>query len=155
MSRRFAAYAVCIERDTILLVLDVLSSGEEVWSLPGGGVEQCEDPFNAVTREVVEETGCEAVVSVLLGVDSRTISAAESYSGLEHQNIGIFYAVELIDGEPRSQPNDDVIECSWVPFSKVGELQRSSVVDVGLALARQRPATGHVAPVPVGGLILH
>ena len=32
---------------------------------------------------------------------------------------------------------------------------RSSLVDVGLALARTAPATGHVAPVPVGGLIQH
>jgi 8-oxo-dGTP diphosphatase len=29
------------------------------------------------------------------------------------------------------------------------------LVDVGLALAQTRPATGHVLPVPVGGLIQH
>jgi len=73
MSRRFAAYAVCIERDSILLVLNAPSGRDEVWSLPGGDVEHREDPFDAVTREMREETGCEAVVTELLGVDSRTI----------------------------------------------------------------------------------
>jgi 8-oxo-dGTP diphosphatase len=32
---------------------------------------------------------------------------------------------------------------------------RSSLVDVGVALAQTLPATGHVAAVPVGGLVQH
>jgi len=36
----------------------------------GGKVEHAEDPFDAVIREVAEETGFEAVER-LLGVDSR------------------------------------------------------------------------------------
>lgn len=44
-------------------------------------------------REVAEETGCEAVVERLLGVDSRVIPAADRPSpGLPgHQNVGVFY----------------------------------------------------------------
>lgn len=30
------------------------------WTLPGGKVEHAEDPFDAMVREVAEETGCEA-----------------------------------------------------------------------------------------------
>jgi ABC-type bacteriocin/lantibiotic exporter with double-glycine peptidase domain len=37
----------------------------------------------------------------------------------------------------------------------VARRRRSSLVDVGLALARTLPASGHVDPVPVGGLIQH
>ncbi|MEU5031770.1 NUDIX domain-containing protein [Streptomyces milbemycinicus] len=37
----------------------------------------------------------------------------------------------------------------------VAGLRRSSLVDIGLALAQTLPAAGHVAPVPVGGLIQH
>ncbi|MFD4238894.1 NUDIX hydrolase [Streptomyces sp. NPDC058542] len=72
---------------------------------PGGGVEHAEDPYDAVIREVAEETGLEAVAERLLGVDSRVIPAAERRrpGAPELQNVGV----------------------------------------------------GHVAPVPVGGLIHH
>lgn len=155
MSRRFAAYAVCIDANRILLVLDEVPGVGEVWSLPGGGVEHCEDPFDAVAREFAEETGCDVVTDELLGVDSRTIPATESYSGHEHQNIGIFYAASIASGTPQPQLDDDVAACVWTPISEVAALRRSSVVEIGLALAQQRPSTGHVDSVPVGGLIKH
>jgi ADP-ribose pyrophosphatase YjhB (NUDIX family) len=71
MSFRLAAYAVCIEDGRVLLARYVSPAGESSWTLPGGRVEHGEDPFDAVTREVAEETGCDAVVERLLGVDSR------------------------------------------------------------------------------------
>lgn len=76
MNRRLAAYAVCIEDGRVLLALAVGPDGERTWTLPGGGVEQSEDPYDTVIREVAEETGLEAVVERLLGVDSRVIPAA-------------------------------------------------------------------------------
>ncbi|GIJ23029.1 NUDIX domain-containing protein [Micromonospora lutea] len=98
MSSRLAAYAVCVEQERVLLVRCVSPAGETNWSLPGGKVEHAEDPFDAVVREVAEETGCDAVVE---------------------------------------------------------RLRRSSLVDVGIALTRTRPLTGHVPPVLPGGLIQH
>jgi 8-oxo-dGTP diphosphatase len=102
MSLRLAAYAVCLEDGRVLLARYVSPAGGSWWTLPGGGVEHGEDPFDAVIREVAEETGCAAVVTRLLGVDSRVIPAAN-----------------------------------------------------GLTMARTAPPTGHVPPVPVGGLAQH
>ena len=156
MSFRLAAYAVCIEDGRVLLARCVSAEGDSTWSLPGGRVEHAEDPFDAVIREVAEETGCDAVVERLLGVDSRVIAAAERLvDGPEHQNVGIFYQVRITGGQLRPEPNGDVAESVWTPFSDVTGLRRSSLVDIGIALARTLPATGHVAPVPVGGLIRH
>jgi 8-oxo-dGTP diphosphatase len=153
MSLRLAAYAVCIEGGRVLLARHVPSGN---WTLPGGRVEHAEDPFDAVIREVAEETGCEAVVERLLGVDSRVIPAADRLAGgPEHQNVGIFYRVCITGGELRPEPNGDIAESVWTAISEVAGLRRSSLVDVGLALARTVPVTGHVAAVPVGGLIQH
>lgn len=150
-SFRLAAYAVCIEDGRVLLAHH--ASGD--WTLPGGRVEHSEDPFDAVLREVAEETGCDAVVERLLGVDSRVIPAAAARAGVEHQNVGIFYQVRITGGHLRPEPNGETVESVWTPIPAVARLRRSSLVDVGLVLARTVPATGHVAPVPVGGLIQH
>lgn len=157
MNFRLAAYAVCIEDGRVLLARHGQPKGEGNWSLPGGKVEHAEDPFDAVTREVGEETGCDALVECLLGVDSRVIPAAERlWPGLsEHQNVGIFYLVRITGGVLRPEPDGNVLESVWHPIPDVALLRRSSLVDIGLALARTTPPTGHVAPVPVGGLIQH
>ncbi|MCH7231079.1 NUDIX domain-containing protein [Glycomyces sp. L485] len=155
MSFRLAAYAVCVEDDRVLLARCVPATGENHWTLPGGRVEHAEDPFDAVVREVAEETGCYAVVERLLGVDSRVIPAAAAGGGIEHQNVGVFYQVRIAGGQLRPEPNGDIAESVWTPIREVADLRRSGLVDVGLALAHTRPVTGHVAPVPVGGLIEH
>jgi 8-oxo-dGTP diphosphatase len=157
MSFRLAAYAVCIDDGRVLLAHCVAPEGGANWTLPGGRVEHGEDPFDAVIREVAEETGCDAVVERLLGVDSRVIPAAERLlpGSIDHQNVGIFYLVRITGGELRPEPNGDVFEALWTSIDRVAQLRRSSLVDVGLALAQIRPASGHVDPVRVGGLIRH
>ncbi|HET6294333.1 MAG TPA: NUDIX hydrolase [Kribbella sp.] len=155
MSFRLAAYAVCVEGGKVLLARHAPPKGESVWTLPGGRVEHAEDPFDAVIREVAEETGCDAVVESLLGVDSRVIPAAEARRRTEHQNVGIFYRVRITGGQLRPEPNGEIAESAWTPIPDVAHLRRSSLVDIGLALAQTVPATGHVATVPVGGMIQH
>ena len=157
MSFRLAAYAVCVEDWRVLLVRCVSPAGESSWSLPGGRVEHGEDPFDAVTREVAEETGYDVMVDRLLGVDSRVIPAAERRSPgpVPHQNVGIFYRVRITGGRLRPEPNGETADPVWTPIPEVAQLRRSSLVDIGLSLAQTLPATGHVAAVPVGGLIQH
>jgi len=155
MSFRLAAYAVCIKDDHLLLALCVPQRGEPVWTLPGGGVEHGEDPYDAVVRELAEETGCDGVVERLLGVDSRVIPAAQARAGVTHQNVGVFYEVRITGGRLRPEPGGEVAESVWTPVPEVVRLRRSSLVDIGLALARTRPASGHVPGVTVGGLVQH
>lgn len=157
MDRRLAAYAVCIEDGRVLLTQAVEPDGERTWTLPGGGVEHAEDPFDAVIREVAEETGLEAVVERLLGVDSRVIPAGERRrpGAPELQNVGVFYRVRVTGGRLRPEPNCDTAGSVWTPLSDVGRLRRSSLVDIGIDLAQTLPPSGHVGPVPVGGLVQH
>jgi 8-oxo-dGTP diphosphatase len=154
MSFRLAAYAVCIEDGRVLLAYHAPTKN---WTLPGGGVEHTEDPFDAVTREVAEETGCEAVVERLLGVDSRVIPVSERREPgpVSHQNVGIFYQVRIVGGRLRPEPEGEIAESVWTPIPDVAHRRRSSLVDVGLTMAQALPPTGHVAHVPIGGLIRH
>ncbi|MBW5420616.1 NUDIX domain-containing protein [Streptomyces sp. BG9H] len=155
MDLRLAAYAVSVEGGRLLLAHAVKPGGERVWTLPGGKVEHGEDPFDAVIREVAEETGLDAVVERLLGVDSRVTPAAERRvpGRPALHNIGVFYQVRVTGGRLRPEPNGDTAESAWTPLADVPRLVRSSLLDIGLALAQTTPPTGHVAPVPVGGLV--
>src|SRR4051812_25063523 len=66
---RLAAYGVCIVDERMLLARYVSPDGRQRhWTLPGGKVEHAEDPYDAVVREVAEETGYVIGIDRLLGV---------------------------------------------------------------------------------------
>jgi ADP-ribose pyrophosphatase YjhB (NUDIX family) len=70
--QRVAAYAVILRENEILLSrLAPTIAPEELWTLPGGGLDHGEDPRDAVVREVQEETGLDATV----GETARVYSA--------------------------------------------------------------------------------
>ena len=70
--QRVAAYAVILRDGAILLSrLSERITPDELWTLPGGGLDHGEDPRDAVVREVHEETGLDAVV----GETARVYSA--------------------------------------------------------------------------------
>ncbi|MFD1519238.1 NUDIX hydrolase [Pseudonocardia yunnanensis] len=135
MSFRLAAYAVCVEDGRVLLARHVPPMGESSWTLPGGQVEHGEDPFDAVIREVVEETGCDAVVERLLGVDSRVIPAATARARVEHQNVGIFYRVRITGGQLRPEPNGEIVRVRLDPDPRCR-------LPAPVIARRRRPAPG-------------
>jgi 8-oxo-dGTP diphosphatase len=151
-TQRVAAYAVCRRDDQILLARFVAPDGaQRYWTLPGGGIDHAEDPYDAVVREVAEETGYTARVDRLLGVDSRTVPYRRSRGELH--NIGVFYRATVVGGQLRSEVGGSTDLAAWLPVADVPGLPRAQVVDLGLALDRDAPPTGHLPPVQVVGLL--
>jgi 8-oxo-dGTP diphosphatase len=154
---RLAAYGVCIIDDRMLLARYVSPDAtQRHWTLPGGKVEHAEDPFDAVVREVAEETGYIVEVRRLLGVDSRTWHVAwAGPSGGELHSVGVFYGIGIKGGELRNETDGSTDLAAWIPTSDIGQLERTVIIDIALDMYRTRPATGHVDPVEVGGLLRH
>ncbi|MDP9354458.1 MAG: NUDIX domain-containing protein [Chloroflexota bacterium] len=63
------AFAVLLDRHGRVMLCH--RRDDDLWNLPGGRVEQGEAPWQAVVREVREETGLEVAVERLAGVYSK------------------------------------------------------------------------------------
>jgi 8-oxo-dGTP diphosphatase len=149
---RLAAYAICLRDSQILLARYLPSdSGTKYWTLPGGGVEHGEDPRQAVLREVEAETGYRIRVDRLLGVDSQLRAYSEPATELHH--VSVIYGAEISGGELRAEIAGSTDLAAWISLAELPGLDRAVIIDTALALQQRMPPDGHVAPIPIGGLL--
>lgn len=90
------------------LLLQEKASGEP-WSLPAGGIELGETPEEAITREVMEETGYRVSVSSVLGVFGGSSFRYRYPNGDQVEYVVTLFACKIeggtgvpTDGETRS-----------------------------------------------------
>lgn len=88
MAHPFTIGAFGIIFDEHERVLLVHRTDYDLWNLPGGGVESSEAPWEAVVREVKEETGFDVTVERLLGI----------YSKPEKNDIVFSFACTIVGG---------------------------------------------------------
>lgn len=140
---RVAAYAVCVRDGRLLMARWVARDGTHRWTLPGGGMEHGEDPYDTVVREAEEETGYTVEPVALLGLDSvrrtypRRLGTHADFHGLR-----ILYEARITGGELRDETNGSTDRAAWHPLEAVSALPRVGLVDAGLRLWRERPAAG-------------
>ncbi len=144
-----AAYAVCVRDGRMLLARWVARDGVKRWTLPGGGMDHGEDPYDTVIREAEEETGYAVEPVALLGVDSTRQTHPRRFGAdVDFYGLGIVYEARVTGGELRHETGGSTDMAAWHPLDEVPALNRVGLVDVGLALWRDRPATGRVTGVP-------
>ena len=145
-----AAYAICVRDGQLLLSRSpALDGGPPEWVLPGGGMEHGEDPHDTVLREVAEETGYRIEVTGLLGLDSsrRTFPRRFGRRAVDHHGVRLVYEARVTDGELRYEIGGSTDMAAWHDLDAVPALNRVRMVDIGLRLWRERPASGRVALV--------
>lgn len=136
MDLRVAAYAV-VERRGRILLTHWRRGHLHGWTLPGGGLESGEDPRDAVVREVLEETGLDARVGKLLGVDSRVMVREEVPEGKnpELHTIRIIYRASVKDGPLQNEVDGSSDEARWVALGEVKGLRTLSLVQTAMRMA--------------------
>ena len=144
-THRIGAYVVCIEDERLLLVRLTSRGGPVEWTLPGGGVDPGEDPYDTAIREFHEETGHTVVIDRLLGVDSTVQQRNESAdnTSLWH-GIRIVYTGRITGGELRNEVGGSTDTARWFPLTTLAGVPTISLVDAALRLHREGPADGHV-----------
>lgn len=142
---RVAAYAMCVRDGQLLLARWVAGDGSKRWTLPGGGMDHGEDPYDTVIREAEEETGYTVEPTTLLGIDSlkrhypRRLGTVADFHGLR-----IVYEARVTGGTLRHETNGSTDLAAWHPLDTVPSLDRVGLVDLGLGLWRERPPSGHL-----------
>jgi 8-oxo-dGTP diphosphatase len=122
--QRVAAYAVILRDGEILLSrLSERITRDELWTLPGGGLDHGEDPRDAVIREVHEETGLDAMVGETARVYSAHLPGVwRDGRRVDAHALRIVYDgwVPLDSPEPRVVEVDgSTVEAGWHPVAAV------------------------------------
>ena len=128
--QRVAAYAVVTsERGVLLTQFNSRTAIPGRWGLPGGGLDEGEDPVDGVHREVWEETGQRIELGPLVTIQSQHWVGRAPAGGVED-----FHAVRIVFAATCPAPGEPVIhdvggttsDARWFARAEVAGLPMSS-----------------------------
>ena len=98
-------------------------------------------------REIHEETGYDAEIGAMLGIDVGHWPAEVRLDGGERdfQSLRLVYEATITGGELRHEVNGSTTHAAWIPLEEVAGLNRVSLVDAALRLYRERPLNGKLS----------
>ena len=101
-------------------ILLIRRTDNDLYSIPGGGVELGETLTQTVKREVLEETGINVQVTDLIGVYSDPAHVIEFTDGEVRQEFSICFRATPVGGELRT--SDESREVIWTDPTDLDEL---------------------------------
>ena len=110
--------AIVTNNDGHLLL--VHKTDNDLWALPGGGMDVGESITDAVVREVKEETGLAVEVTGLVGVYTNPGHVMAYDDGEVRQQFSLCFTTRLLGGEIRT--SSETSEVKFVPPGRVDEL---------------------------------
>jgi ADP-ribose pyrophosphatase YjhB (NUDIX family) len=113
-----AVSAVIIRDGEFLIVRRARPPMQGLFTLPGGGVETGESLFDAVRREVHEETGLAIEPVGIAG--TREVIGRDDAGDVQRHFVILAFAARWVAGEPRL--NDELAEARWIRPSGLKDL---------------------------------
>jgi 8-oxo-dGTP diphosphatase len=137
--RPFLAVSAAIIRDgQVLIVRRARPPAHGMFTLPGGVVEAGETLFEAVVREVEEET---ALIIAPVGlVGFREVILRDDEDRVARHFVILPFAARWISGEPRL--NEELAEAHWLRPSELAGLQTTEGLAEIVAAAFERLEAG-------------
>ncbi|WP_371599471.1 NUDIX hydrolase [Streptomyces sp. NBC_00564] len=101
-------------------ILLIHKTDNNLWALPGGGVDLGESAPNAAVRETKEETGFDVEVTGLVGIYTNPAHVLAYDDGEVRQQFSICFTAHIIGGELRTSSESK--EVALVDPSRLDEL---------------------------------
>lgn len=131
--KQLGAYALVIENEKILLIKKGTGPYTGKLDLPGGTIEFCETPEEALKRELLEEVGIEVESYNLFDADSVSFEWQFKEDVLvKVHHTGIFYKVLNYSGKIKNEVeineiNDDSLGAEFYEISKLSKSELSEI----------------------------
>jgi ADP-ribose pyrophosphatase YjhB (NUDIX family) len=131
-SSKPTASALCVENERVLLARRAAEPFEGRWDIPGGFLEEGEDPVDGLRRELKEETGLDVEPERFLGV------WMDRYGGdsTAKATLNLYWTARIVAGDP--EPADDVSELRWFERDALPGRLELAFENVPLVLAAWR-----------------
>lgn len=132
--KQLGAYGIVIKDNKILLIKKFGGPYNEKLDLPGGTIEFCEKPEEALKRELNEEVGIEITDYQLYDADSVAFEWQFKEDVLvKVHHTGIFYKVLDYKNEIKKQvevdeKNDDSLGADFYEIDKLNKSELSAIV---------------------------
>ncbi|CAM4068175.1 NUDIX hydrolase [Kibdelosporangium persicum] len=115
---RAAVSAFVLDEANHLLM--IRRTDNDLYAIPGGGIEPGETVTAATVREVQEETGIDIEVTGLIGIYSNPQHVIEYDDGEVRQEFSICFRARPVGGELRTSSESK--EAAWIDQPKLAEL---------------------------------
>lgn len=131
--KQLGAYGLIIKDDKILLIKKFGGPYDGKLDLPGGTIEFCERPEEALKRELMEEVGIEVVDYKLFDADSVSFEWQFKEDILvKVHHTGIFYKILNYKNEIKKElevdeVNDDSLGADFYEIDKLSKDELSSI----------------------------
>ncbi len=102
--------ALFIEGDRILLTKRAIDPQKGFWDLPGGFIEEGENPKKALRREMKEELGVEITIGKLFDI----VMDWYVFQEIRFSTLNLYYLATLKN--KKLTPGDDISEAKWFSF---------------------------------------
>lgn len=131
-SSKPTAGALCVEDGRVLLARRAAEPFKGRWDIPGGFLEEGEDPVDGLRRELKEETGLDVEPERFLGVWMDRYGSESTAEA----TLNLYWTARIVAGDP--EPADDVSELRWFDRDALPRPDELAFENVPLVLAAWR-----------------